>query len=81
MASVTSFIRNTPAASLRVYFDQSGIRLPGPVNWGAPESELVRPRRRHRRRSQGPCGKCCRARHLNGRRGGPSRALQRDPKS
>ena len=43
MASVTSFIRNTPAASLRVYFDQSGISLPGPVNWGAPESELVRP--------------------------------------
>ena len=43
MASVTSFIRNTPAASLRVYFNQSGISLPGPVNWGAPESELVRP--------------------------------------
>jgi hypothetical protein len=37
MASVSSFIRNTPAASLRAYFDQSGIKLPVPVNWDAPE--------------------------------------------
>ena len=43
MASVTSFIRNTPAASLRAYFDHSGITLPVPVNWEAPEPEVVRP--------------------------------------
>jgi hypothetical protein len=43
MASVSSFIRNTPAASLRAYFDQSGIKLPIPVNWDAPEPEVVRP--------------------------------------
>lgn len=42
MASVTSFIRNTPAASLRAYFDQSGIKLPVPVNWDASEPEVVR---------------------------------------
>jgi hypothetical protein len=43
MASVTSFIRNTPAASLRAYFDHSGITLPLPVNWLAPEPEVVPP--------------------------------------
>lgn len=43
MASVTSFIRNTPAASLRAYFDQAGITLPVPVNWEAPEPEVIRP--------------------------------------
>jgi hypothetical protein len=43
MASVTSFIRNTPAASLRAYFDRSGIALPVPVNWEAPEPEVIRP--------------------------------------
>lgn len=42
MASVTSFIRNTPAALLRAYFDQSGIALPVPVNWDAPGPEIVR---------------------------------------
>src|SRR5690606_11556143 len=46
MASVTNFIRNTPAASLRAYFDHSGITLPVPVNWDAPEPEVVRPRLR-----------------------------------
>ena len=43
MASMSSFIRNTPAASLRAYFDQSGIKLPVPVNWDAPQPEVVRP--------------------------------------
>ena len=42
MASVTSFIRNTPTASLRAYFDQSGIALLIPVNWDAPEPEVIR---------------------------------------
>jgi len=43
MASVTSFIRNTPASSLQAYFDATGIALPTPVNWEAPEQEIVRP--------------------------------------
>jgi hypothetical protein len=43
MASVTSFIRNTPAASLRAYFDQAGIALAPPVNWDASGPDVVRP--------------------------------------
>jgi len=43
MASVTSFIRNTPAASLRAYFDYSGIALPVPVNWDVHEPDVVLP--------------------------------------
>lgn len=43
MASVTSFIRNTPASSLQAYFDATGIELPTPVNWEAPEQEIVKP--------------------------------------
>jgi hypothetical protein len=41
MASVTSFIRNTPAASLRAYFDHTGIEPPTPVKWDAAEPEVV----------------------------------------
>ena len=43
MASVTNFIRNTPLASLRDYFTAAGIEFPTPVNWDAPEPEVVRP--------------------------------------
>lgn len=43
MASVTTFIRNTPVAALRAYFDHRGISLPRAVDWGAPESEVVGP--------------------------------------
>ena len=43
MASVTSFIRNTPAASLRAYFKKAGIQLGPQVNWDAPEPDVVRP--------------------------------------
>ena len=43
MASVTSFIRNTPAASLRDYFSATGIELPTSVNWDAPEPGVVKP--------------------------------------
>ena len=42
MASVTSFIRNTPASSLQAYFHQTGIELP-PVDWEASGPEVVRP--------------------------------------
>ncbi|MFO0991607.1 MAG: hypothetical protein U1E67_06720 [Hyphomicrobiales bacterium] len=42
MATVTSFIRNTPKTSLQAYFDQAGIHLAPPVNWDAP-GDIVRP--------------------------------------
>ncbi len=42
MASVTSFIRNMPASSLRAYFDHTGIELPTPIDWDAPETEIIR---------------------------------------
>ena len=42
MASVTSFIRNLPASSLRAYFDHTGIVPPTPVNWDAEEPEVIR---------------------------------------
>ena len=42
MASVTTFIRNMPASSLQAYFHHTGIELPSPVDWDAPEPEVVR---------------------------------------
>ena len=43
MASITSFIRNTPVASLRAYFNSSGIELPMALDWEGPEPDVVRP--------------------------------------
>jgi len=43
MASVTTFIRNTPVASLRTYFDTTGIELPTPMNWDADAPDVIRP--------------------------------------
>jgi hypothetical protein len=43
MASVATFIRNTPTATLRAYFEQTGITLPPAVNWSAPAAEFARP--------------------------------------
>ena len=42
MVSVTSFIRNMPALSLRAYFDHTGVELPTPVDWDAADPEVVR---------------------------------------
>jgi hypothetical protein len=42
MASVTTFIRNTPASSLQAYFTHTGITLPSPIDWAAPEPEIAR---------------------------------------
>ncbi|MFN4015558.1 MAG: hypothetical protein ACK4JB_09485 [Reyranella sp.] len=42
MGSIHSFIRKTPAPSLRAYFDQAGIQLTPPVNWDGP-GDVVRP--------------------------------------
>src|SRR5581483_11403545 len=43
MASVATFIRNTPTATLRAYFQHAGITLPATVNWSAPTTDFVRP--------------------------------------
>lgn len=42
MASVTTFIRNTPASSLQAYFTHTGITFPSPIDWAAPEPEIAR---------------------------------------
>ncbi|CAM5772585.1 MULTISPECIES: hypothetical protein [Hyphomicrobiales] len=42
MASVTSFIRNTPASSLQAYFSQVGILGSVSIDWSAAEPEVVR---------------------------------------
>lgn len=42
MASVTTFIRNTPASSLQAYFTHTGIMLSSPIDWAAPEPEVAR---------------------------------------
>lgn len=41
MASITSFFRKTPAASLKTYFTTKSFALPATVVWTAPESEVV----------------------------------------
>lgn len=43
MPSVVAFIRKTPVASLRIYFEHTGVDLPIAVNWNAPDAEVVRP--------------------------------------
>lgn len=43
MPSVAKFIRNTPAASLRTYFEQAGIDIPIEIDWDGPERDVVRP--------------------------------------
>ena len=43
MPSVTKFIRNTPAASLRTYFEQAGIDIPNEIDWDGPDRDVVRP--------------------------------------
>jgi hypothetical protein len=42
MATIQSFIRNTPRASLRAYFDHANIPLTPPVNWDGPD-DVIRP--------------------------------------
>ena len=43
MPSVAKFIRNTPDASLRVYFERAGIEIPANIDWDSPEPEILRP--------------------------------------
>lgn len=42
MASIHTFIRQTPAASLRLYFERAAMPLPA-INWDAPEPEVTKP--------------------------------------
>lgn len=42
MATVLSFIRNTPKASLRDYFDHAGVPLSPAINWDGPD-DVTRP--------------------------------------
>jgi hypothetical protein len=42
MASVASFIRNTPVGTLKAYFERTGIGLPPAVVWEGAEPEVVR---------------------------------------
>lgn len=41
MASVPSFIRNTPLARLRAYFSQYEMALQPAINWDAPEPDVI----------------------------------------
>lgn len=43
MSSVTAFLRNTPAASLKAYFEATGIPLPVHVAWDVDEPEIIQP--------------------------------------
>lgn len=43
MPGIAHFIRNTPADSLRSYFEAGGFSLPFAVNWNAAEAEIVKP--------------------------------------
>ncbi len=42
MVSTNAFIRHIPAASLRAYFERTGLPLPA-INWDAPEPEVTKP--------------------------------------
>jgi len=41
MASITSFLRKTPVASLQAYFTNKIFTLPATVVWTAPESDVI----------------------------------------
>lgn len=43
MAAIADFIRRTPLASLREYFDHIRVALPADVTWDAPANDVVAP--------------------------------------
>jgi len=43
MAAVATFLRHTPKTALQSYFEQEAFLLDPPVNWAAPESEIIKP--------------------------------------
>ena len=43
MAAVATFLRRTPKAALQSYFEQEDFLLDPPVNWAAPEPEIIKP--------------------------------------
>lgn len=42
MATVQTFIRRTPAAFLKSYFDFAGISFPNPIDWNGSELDVTR---------------------------------------
>lgn len=43
MAAVTTFIRLTPKSALRSYFEQEAFLFDPPVDWAAPDPEIIKP--------------------------------------
>lgn len=43
MAAVATFLRHTPKTALQSYFEQEAFLLDPPVNWAAPETEIIKP--------------------------------------
>ena len=43
MAAVATFLRHTPKTALQSYFQQEAFQLDPPVNWAAPEPEIIKP--------------------------------------
>ena len=43
MAAVATFIRHTPKTALQSYFEKEAFHLDPPVNWAAPEREIIKP--------------------------------------
>lgn len=43
MSAITNFVRKTPVATLRAYFDATGITLPASIDWTASETDIVHP--------------------------------------
>ena len=43
MAAVTTFLRLTPKSTLRSYFEQEAFVFDPPVDWAAPEPEIIKP--------------------------------------
>ena len=43
MAAVATFLRHTPKTALQSYFQQEAFLLDPPVDWAAPEPEIIKP--------------------------------------
>jgi hypothetical protein len=43
MPAVATFLRHTPKTALRSYFEQETFLLDPPVDWAAPEPEIIKP--------------------------------------
>lgn len=43
MAAIATFLRHTPKTALQSYFEREAFLLDPPVNWAAPETEIIKP--------------------------------------